>query len=229
MKSTSPFSAAPLLLGASLIATACSGQIPSPFEGYPRAHRQEVYGLGQYLGEANAAEYDGPAGVVTLSMDDTGLGGFGFAYHLNDFLALRMEFVFGSADFRASGAGLPGDVRRDAWLQTGKLNLDYNIINRRLTPIVTAGIGYQWTTVELQDVPPGYACWWDPWWGYVCYYDQPVYSEVDFTWNVGAGFRWDIAENIFVKAVVGANWIQYQDADDLTTQYEGIISIGWSF
>jgi hypothetical protein len=28
--------------------------------------------------------------------------------------------------------------------------------------------------------------------------------QIDFTWNVGAGFRWNITDQLFIKATVGA-------------------------
>ena len=44
---------------------------------------------------------------------------------------------------------------RAGWLhQTGRFNLDYNIINRRITPFVTAGIGYQYLEADLENLPP---------------------------------------------------------------------------
>ena len=36
------------------------------------------------------------------------------------------------------------------------------------TPYVTGGIGYAFIDTNIPDSPPQTACWWDPWWGYVC-------------------------------------------------------------
>jgi opacity protein-like surface antigen len=109
------------------------------------------------------------------------------------------------------------------------VNVDYNIINRRLTPFVTAGIGYQYLETDLDTLPPVDYCWWDPWWGWVCTSAEPVASTTDFTWNAGAGLRWDITDNLFVKLLGGVNWVAYNDAEDVTTMIEGTFSIGWTF
>jgi hypothetical protein len=55
------------------------------------------------------------------------------------------------------------------------------------------------------------------------------YYETDFTWNVGAGIRWNITDHLFVKLTGGAQWLQYQDAENITTQLEGSLAIGMTF
>ena len=90
-------------------------------------------------------------------MGDTGLGGFGTAFHFNEFLAVHAEFMFGGATFSGDmplTAGGTIHESQDAFLQTGRSNVDHNIINRRITPFVTAGIGYQSMEMELQNAPP---------------------------------------------------------------------------
>jgi opacity protein-like surface antigen len=219
------------LLG--LAATILPGfaQIPWATERFDRANKSEVYGIGQYLHSSDIS-YNGPGGNVKVHMNDTGLGGFGFAYHINDFLSLRSDFMFGSATFSGdypTQTGGTANIKQDAFIQTGRFNIDYNMINRRLTPILTAGIGYQYLQTELQNVPPQTICWWDPWWGWICETSSAMAWETDFTWNVGAGFRWNITDALFVKVMGGANWLQYSGANGITTQIEGIFSIGWTF
>ena len=114
-------------------------------------------------------------------------------------------------------------------IHTGHFNIEYNMINRRISPILTAGIGYQYLETELKNVPPTSYCWWDPWWGWICETSHPYASETDFTWNAGAGVRWNITDNLFVKALFGANWLEYANSKGITTQLEGIFSIGWTF
>jgi opacity protein-like surface antigen len=207
------------------------GQIPSAWEAFQRQQKFEVYGLAQYL-HSKDIDFHGPYGPVRLEMQDTGLGGFGLAYHLNDFLAVRGDFMFGPARFKpvdSGGGPVPLGLARDAVLHTFRLNLDYNVINRRFTPLLTAGIGYQYLWAELVRHPSVTVCWWDPWWGTICGTGRPTYDELDFTWNVGAGFRWNVTDHFFVKAMGGLNWLQYDEADDLTRQVEGIFGIGWTF
>jgi len=210
-----------------------AAQIPNVTEAFSRQGKTEVYGIGQYL-HSDDINFNGPFGTVKTKMDDTGLGGFGIAYHFNDFVSIHGDFMFGDASFSANAPieGAPGStifVKQDAFIQTGRFNVDYNIINRRLTPFVTAGIGYQYLETELHNLPPVSYCWWDPCWGYICDVSHPYAWQTDFTWNVGGGARWNITDNLIVKAMVGATWLEYSGAHGVTTQLEGVFSIGWSF
>ncbi|MGO8927428.1 MAG: outer membrane protein [Limisphaerales bacterium] len=206
---------------------AASAQIPMAWEYFNRTAQPEIYGIGQYLHSDNIT-FNGPMGDVKVKMDDTGLGGFGMAFHFNEFLAVYADFMFGdttfSGDMPMEGGGTIHESQ-DAFLQTGRFNLDYNIINRRLTPFVTAGIGYQYLETESNNRPPGN--YWDPWWGW-----QNGHSrgwETDFTGNVGAGIRWNITDQLFIKATIGGQWLGYSGANGTTTQLEGMFAIGWMF
>ena len=42
-------------------------------------------------------------------------------------------------------------------------------------------------------------------------------------------FHRNITDQVFVKAMGGANWLEYSGAKGITTQFEGIFSIGWTF
>jgi opacity protein-like surface antigen len=212
-------------------------QIPPATEYFDRSHKTEFYGVGQYL-HSDDITYNGPLGDVKIKMDDLGLGGFGFAYHFNPFVSIHSDFMFGNTAFHGDfpvqnpGPGTPTtiSVKQDAFITTGRFNVDYNMINRRISPLLTAGIGYQYLETELKNLPPVNYCWWDPWYGYICGTGYAYASETDFTWNVGAGFRWNITDNLIVKVVGGANWLEYGgNAHGVTTQIEGIFSIGWMF
>ena len=212
-----------------------SAQIPMATEYFDRTYKTEVYGIGQFL-HSDDFDLRGPYGNVNVKMDDTGLGGFGVAYHLNQFVSVEGEFMFGSATFSANiptqapdGTVSSVHAKDDAFIQSSRFNITYNMINRRLTPIVTAGIGYQYLETELEKAPPAGYCYWDPWYGWVCFSDRPHAYTTDFTWNAGAGFRWNVTDNFFIKAVGGANWVDYYNANGITTQIEGIFSIGWTF
>ncbi len=208
-----------------------AAQIPMATEQFDRAGKTEVYGIGQYL-HSDDIMFSGPRGDVKTKMDDTGLGGFGVAFHFNDYLSIHGDFMFGGGTFNADVPTRDGGTfaaRQDAFLQTGRLNLTYNIINRRISPFVTAGIGYQYTETELENAPPQGVWWWDPWYGWVYVYDHPYVWQTDFTWNVGGGVRWNITDNLFIKATVGATWLEYSGAHGITTQLEGIFAIGATF
>ena len=135
------------LLAASILYS--QAQIPWATEPFSRRNKFEVYGLGEYLHQDNTTFSDPYLGNVTMKMDDTGLGGFGMAYHFNDFFSVRADFMFGEATLHTQAPdGTEVAPAQTAFLQTGRFNLDYNMINRRLTPVLTAGIGYQYLEID---------------------------------------------------------------------------------
>ncbi len=206
-------------------------QIPWATEEFDRRGKVEVYGLGQYL-HSDDITFEGPVGDVKMKMNDTGLGGVGIGFHFSDYFSLRGDFMFGNATFSGDVPAATGglvNITHDAFIQTGRLNLDYNIINRRLTPFLTAGIGYQYLETDMGDLPPPGGAYWDPWFGWDYYGNPPHAWQTDFTWNVGGGVRWNITDIWFVKAMVGANWLQYEHSRGITTQLEAIFSVGACF
>jgi len=212
-----------LVLVASVLCV--QAQIPWATEQFSRKEKFEVYGLGEYLHQDNTTFSDPNFGNVTMKMDDTGLGGMGVAYHFNDFLSVRADFMFGEATLHTQGPdGTDVVPAQTAFLQTGRFNLDYNMINRRLTPVLTAGIGYQYLEIdstETYSYPGRY--------GYYTTTVDTYYYETDFTWNVGAGFRWNVTDQFFIKAMAGAQWLEYSGANKISTQIEGFFVIGWMF
>lgn len=211
-------------LGASLLSA--RAQIPWATEAFSRQNKFEIYGVGQYLHQADT-DYSGPFGQrIKLKLDDTGLGGFGVAYHINDYLAVHGDFLIGPATFRAEEPGGSSySLGDDGYIQTGRFNLDYNILNRRFTPFVTAGIGYQYLQVD-QGRYYDYGYYSHGYYYYYGDYYDRYYYETHFTWNVGAGLRWNVTDNFFIKLTGGAQWLQYDDADNITTQIEAFLALG---
>ena len=207
------YPAASLVLAGAL--SSASAQIPWATDLFSRQNKTEVYALGEYLHQGNST-FPGPlGGSPALTLDDTGLGGAGFAFHFSDFFSFHTDFMLGPATLRTQdSAGGSSTFGHNAFIQSGRFNLDYNIINRRLTPFITAGIGYQYLQVE-QDTPD-----------FGDFYHDHHYSQANFTWNAGAGIRWNITDNFFIKVTGGAQWLEYHDANNVLTQIEGSLAIG---
>jgi len=188
-------------------------QIPWASEPFSRQNKFEIYGVGQYLHQGNTEYPNASGGTVKLKLDDTGLGGVGFAYHFSDFFSIHSDFMFGPATFKFEyPGGTTANFGDNGYLTTGRFNLDYNIINRRLSPFITAGIGYQYQEVD-QDY----------------YYGTSYYYETDFTWNVAGGVRWNVTDNLILKLAIGGQWLQYENANNITSQFEVMFSIGCMF
>ena len=74
------------------------------------------------------------------------------------------------------------------------VNLDYNVFEDRLTPFVSGGIGL-----------------------------ALIESTSEFAFNLGAGARWDITDNIFLKAMYRMTWIDEWDSDGV------MVGVGYMF
>ena len=125
-------------------------------------------------------EIFGVLDLMDAEGEDLDFYGVGLGYNIDDHFNLNTDIVFGSV----------GDWDLYWW----HVNLDYNILEDRLTPVVSGGLGFVFNA-----------------WG------------GEFAYNVGAGGRYDITDNIFVKAMYKFTWISDVDVDGV------YIGIGYMF
>jgi hypothetical protein len=230
---------------AGLLLTLNPGRAQYPFTVNPHAppegrdRRVELYVLGQYWhAEDGTAENvnipitpgENPLmarGDVKVKFDDTLLWGFGAGYNLNSHFAVNGEFSFGYSDYSISfnESRLSGE----AFVHSGKFNLDYNILPGAFTPFISGGLGYLYLDSQVPSGSTEINCWWDYWWGYDCVGDTPTYSKVYFALNGLAGLRWDLSERMFLKASVGSNWVAVDNAADWISTIQGTLVVGWKF
>ena len=136
---------------------------------------------------------------IELEVDDTIVGGFGIGFNFHDHLNLNMDMFFGSTDLIIKGYGAT-----DTDLLGMDFNLDYNILKSRFTPMITGGIGF-------------------------INFSGSGFDETDFSYNLGAGFRWDITDHFLIKGIYRATWTELEDTDD-SILLDGIsLSIGYVF
>lgn len=178
-------------------------------EEWSRKGKGEIYVLGQSLeGDTTTGTIGGLTQVIEF--DDTIVGGLGFGLNFNDHLNLNTTLFFGSMDMtgRVSDIQINGDTDLFGW----DVNMDINILKTRFTPLLTGGIGY-----IIFD-----GSWEGP-------YGDSDFSETDFSYNLGGGFRWDVHDHFVIKALYKATWTELEDADD-NVMFDGIsLSIGYVF
>jgi opacity protein-like surface antigen len=138
------------------------------------------------LGQTMGGDSVTEAGIK-LEIDNTIVGGIGMGYNFFNNLNLNTDVYFGSTDVEA--LTWFGKAGMDADILGFDLNLDYNIINGPFTPLLTTGIGY--IRFEADD----------------------DIGETDFSYNIGAGFRYDV-NHFFLKAIYRATWTQLEDTDE---------------
>lgn len=144
-------------------------------------------------------------GVSELSVDSTTGWGISFAWNWTEKWNLSYRLVSTSPKYTAlivheDPTIVPELLEHSMSKISNQLNVTYNFSRKAFTPFISAGIG--WTKVDsnIQSAPPQLGCWYDPWWGYICYTDYKTYKTSEFTYNLAAGVRWDINNIIFTKA-----------------------------
>jgi opacity protein-like surface antigen len=211
-----------------------------------------IAGLGTllYAGQSNAARQD--KWEVTLSaryidnqkvdfdggavadLEDTIGWGFGVGYNFTEQLALSLDFGWGSMNYSATAqsADTPGTARTlTGRIDTSstQLNLTYYFSPARLTPFVAGGVGWTWVDSNIASGPPATGCWYDPWWGYVCYPYQPTHTATEFSYNAALGVRWDVRDAFFLRASVGKHWVDFESTTAATDMTVGRFDIGFAF
>jgi opacity protein-like surface antigen len=194
-----------------------------------RAERWEFTTQMRYL-EGKSIQFTGGSEIDINS----NLGwGFSIGYNFSDHLAMGLDVGWNSPSYNAriASADNPGEVNRaNSQLSTSSLhlNLIYNFIAGPITPFVSAGVGSTYVDSNLAYGPSVGTCWWDPYWGYVCGNYQPTYSASQFSYIAGVGVRWDINRDMFLRAAIGAHWIDLGNGgtQDFTTSR---LEIGFSY
>ena len=168
---------------------------------WSRKGKGEIFALGQQM------TGDTTTGLgIEVEVDDSIVGGFGIGFNFHDHLNLNMDMFFGSTDLIAKGPGTT--VKTDTDLLGMDFNLDYNILKSRFTPMITGGIGF----INFSGDFSGYD-----------------FDETDFSYNLGAGFRWEITDHFLIKGIYRVTWTELEDTDD-SIMLDGIsLSIGYLF
>lgn len=186
------------LLITTLALTSLSAQAQWVSEPTQRAGKWETT-FGLYLTGSESV-----GGTRESSVDiDSGWGaGFSVGYNFTQNLALRFDGAWSRADYDAvldtEDNGLV-EISHELSAFTGQFNGVWNILDGAFTPYLQAGIGWTYLDSNVRDGPPSTGCWWDPWWGYICSNFYSTYNETNFSWNVGAGLRYEFGRGMFVR------------------------------
>lgn len=177
---------------------------------YPRKERQQVGARdSRWEGSVILAFQTGLdesyEGGSEISIDSTAGWGLSFAWNWTDNWNVSYRFLSTSPKYTAlvvpqEAEIVPQEIEHKMSKQSHQLNLTYNFSRKAFTPFLSAGIGYGKIDSNVPSAPPQTGCWWDPWWGYICVADWKTYSTSGFTYNIGAGLRWDISNFLYSKA-----------------------------
>jgi opacity protein-like surface antigen len=161
----------------------------------------------------------------TTARTDTGVGlNFGYAYNFNSHLSAGIDFAWSETDYRATlqsvgNTASPRSVNGTVETSTIRFNGTYHFLTSALTPFVTGGLG--WTYVDT-NIPTGQAesfCWYYPWYGTYCGTFVETHSTTRFSYNLGAGLRFDAGKGVF-RGLINQQWINFDSYGSTAwTQY----------
>ena len=160
-------------------------------------------------------------GGSSLKIEDDFSLGFSVNYNFSEKVSLNTRFGWNSASYlarvRADTTGTPGapsNLPNSSFdyygiFDTGGVTFDinYNLMARRATPFVNAGLGWRWIDTNIASGPPQTGCWWDPWWGYICTPVQQTFGTTRFAYNLGGGLRLDVNRMFFMRVGYNAQWL----------------------
>jgi opacity protein-like surface antigen len=184
------------------------------------------------IGFTNSTDADFEGGTTADIESDENLR-IGFGYHMSDHLELGGNLSFGQTDYSGNIAGDQfGEffrVNGDLEFTTLMFDGTWNILPGAFSPFVVGAVGWTWVDTNIATEPPQTGCWWDPWWGYVCSSFQNTRTIDGFTYQIGAGARYDFSDTFAVHASYRMTWIEFDNATS-TPDMDGFeISVGWKF
>jgi len=168
----------------------------------------------------------------TIDIDDD----FGFAlgggYNISDKLAANFGLQWAAVGYDAvvneggSTSRISGGY--DQFTLAG--NIILNLTDGPLTPYVGAGLGWTWLDTNIPNGPPAGGCWWDPWYGYVCYSSYPTKTTDAFSYQLLLGLRYEFNNDMtFLRLGYTSQWMDFSNANG-TPRFDVIaLDIGWMF
>lgn len=156
--------------------------------------------------------------------------GFSFGYNFDNHWNLGFEMAMNNnSRFSLSERpGLQDDVNGKMDSYRGQVNATYHFLEGSFTPFIVGGIGWQYTdTNVIKSLSNG--CVWYPWYGYVCGTFANTYDDTSFSYNFGAGLRWDVTEGIFLRGSYGRQWIQFSKTNGTPYANIGRLELGFMF
>lgn len=171
-----------------------------------QSDREETWEFAGSLYDISSAVIQGQNGSSIQIDDETGWG-FAGAYNFTSRLALGFDINYSDPAYLATivpdGIGLPQVVRANLDLDVIHIKGIFNILDNDITPFVEVGAGWTYVDSNIVESYGGSACWWDPWWGYVCstYFD--TYSDTQTSHSYAVGIRWDTDSDLVFRASWG--------------------------
>ena len=174
-----------------------------------RSGRSEVY-IGPIFTDSKTFNFQGG----TTAKVDSGFGiNFGYAYNFNSHVQAGMDLAWSEADYTSlvqGGIGNNTSARINGTFETGTVRFfgTYHFFTGPFTPYVTGGMGWTYIDSNIPSGLPDTFCWYYPWYGQYCASYVPTYSTTRFSYNAGAGLRYDAGRGVF-RLLVNSQWMDF--------------------
>ncbi len=163
----------------------------------------EIFGIYQMV-RGDTAEFSDVG--VKLGFNDNRLYGFGLGINLSENINVNTDVLFSTSEVDISTPLGSGSV--DADLVFWDINVDYNILRERFSPVISAGAGF--FNSQTSDTIPSI-------------------DETDVSFNFGAGVRWDVVDGVFFKAMYRWTFTKIEESDE-NILFDGLsLSLGLRF
>jgi opacity protein-like surface antigen len=156
-------------------------------------------------------------GGSTLDLDDDIGIALIFGYRINPRFEVGFSLDWNSVDYSgtlqsASFPGVSASINGDMEWFIPRVNGTFNFLEGPLTPYVSAGVGWAFIDTNIPTGQVQVGCWWDPWYGQICTPYQPSLSIDEFTYQAGAGVRWDAGEAFSLRLSYEKSWLDLSQA-----------------
>jgi len=171
---------------------------------------------------SNTQSFDVEAGEKGSGVDvDNDLGwGFTFGYNINEHVLVNFEWMATQPKYTATFVSDdpdkdPATLKYKLDMYHSQINGVYHFTRDEFTPYVQAGFGWSYIDSNIADGPPTGGCWYDPWWNqWICDSYQSTFDDTRFSYNLAAGFRYDIDTGLTLKASYKQQWIDLSGSED---------------
>jgi opacity protein-like surface antigen len=136
-------------------------------------------------------------------------------YNFTDNFQINGQFAWAYRNYSTKGAptgGTPSVTNSSGTLNTSSLQVNavYYFMPGDFTPFVTAGFGTTYVDTGIPTGTGSTGCYYDPWWGYVCYNDTKSSSNISY--GAGLGARMDVSRGFAIEGSVNRNYIDANNA-----------------
>ncbi len=159
---------------------------------------------------------DTSEGGSSLDIDSSAGWGVSFGWNWTAHLNLSYRLLSNSPKYIAvivpeDPEQLPQSFDYKMSKYSHQLNATYYFLEGAFSPFLIGGVGWTKLDSNVPSGPPQTGCWWDPWWGYICTGEWNTFSTSKFTYNIGAGVRWDINNAVFTRAAYSREFISLKN------------------